>query len=199
MLKALDARKPEDVFFIRSRGNGSFFKVMSVDSKPLTGDEAAEFAKREVRAEIARKGAEQISQAALATTKYEGDYARIMSAPAPARRRAPRPLLAPRRLPARRRRPINRPGRRTRSSQNPDRLPRRRSIAATCPAIGGKPIRGTGDKSGSASSFDCHPLFRRPADMPLMVSWIPVSTFSLAALERWSLRSSTCTWLSGSR
>ena len=84
MLKALDARKPEDVFFIRSRGNGSFFKVMSVDSKPLTGDEAAEFAKREVRAEIARKGAEQISQAALATTKYEGDYARIMSAPAPA-------------------------------------------------------------------------------------------------------------------
>ena len=84
MLKALDARKPEDVFFIRSKGSGSFFKVMSVDSKPLTGDEAAEFAKREVRADIARKGAEQISQAALATTKYEGDYARIMSAPAPA-------------------------------------------------------------------------------------------------------------------
>ena len=69
MLKALDARKPEDVFFIRSRGSGSFFKVMSVDSKPLTGDEAAEFAKREVRAEIARKSAEEISQAALATTQ----------------------------------------------------------------------------------------------------------------------------------
>jgi hypothetical protein len=84
MLKALDARKPDDVFFIRSRGSGSFFKVMSVDSKPLTGDEAAEFAKREVRAEIARKSAEEISKAALATTKYEGDYARIMSTSTPA-------------------------------------------------------------------------------------------------------------------
>jgi EpsD family peptidyl-prolyl cis-trans isomerase len=84
MLKALDARKPDDVFFIRSRGGGSFFKVTSVDTKPLTGDEASEFAKREVRAEIARKGAEDISQAALATAKYEGDYARIMATPTPA-------------------------------------------------------------------------------------------------------------------
>jgi EpsD family peptidyl-prolyl cis-trans isomerase len=83
MLKALDARKPDDVFFIRSRGSGSFFKVTSVDAKPLTGDEAAEFAKREVRAEIARKSAEDISQAALATTKYEGDYARVMATPTP--------------------------------------------------------------------------------------------------------------------
>ena len=83
MLKALDARKPDDMFFIRSRGSGSYFKVMSVDSKPLTGDEANEFAKREVRAQIARKSAQDISQAALATTKYEGDYARIMTTPAP--------------------------------------------------------------------------------------------------------------------
>ena len=84
MLKALDARKPDDVFFIRSRGSGSFFKVTSVDSKPLTGDEATEFAKREVRSEIARKSAETVTQAALANAKYEGDYARVMAAPAPA-------------------------------------------------------------------------------------------------------------------
>ncbi|HEY1454754.1 MAG TPA: peptidylprolyl isomerase, partial [Roseiarcus sp.] len=84
MLKALDARKPDDVFFIRSRGSASYFKVTSVDPKPLTGDEANEFAKREVRAEIARKSAEGISQAALATAKYEGDYARIMSIASPA-------------------------------------------------------------------------------------------------------------------
>ena len=83
MLKALDARKPDDVFFIRSRGNGSFFKVTSVDLKPLTGDEATEFAKREVRAEIARKSAEDVSRAALASAKYEGDYAHVMSTPAP--------------------------------------------------------------------------------------------------------------------
>jgi EpsD family peptidyl-prolyl cis-trans isomerase len=84
MLKALDGRKPDDVFFIRARGSASYFKVTSVDPKPLTGDDATEFAKREVRADIARKSAESISQAALATAKYEGDYARVMSIASPA-------------------------------------------------------------------------------------------------------------------
>ena len=89
MLKVLDARKPDDIYFIRSRGGASFFKVTSVDQKPLTGDQADNFARREVRVDIGRKGAEEITKAALADTKFEGDYARIMtsatpSAPAPA-------------------------------------------------------------------------------------------------------------------
>ena len=92
MLKALDARKSDDVFFIRSRGTGSFFKVTSVDSKPLTGDEASDFAKRQVRAEIARKSAEEVSRAALANAKYEGDYGRIMTTEAPAGGAAPASL-----------------------------------------------------------------------------------------------------------
>jgi len=92
MLKALDARKSDDVFFIRSRGTGSFFKVTSVDSKPLTGDEATDFAKRQVRAEIARKSAEEVSRAALANAKYEGDYGRIMTTEAPAGGAAPASL-----------------------------------------------------------------------------------------------------------
>ena len=50
-----------------------------------------------------------------------------------------------------------------------------------------------------SSQLPSHPLLRRPAEMPLMVSWMPVSTFSLAARERCSFKSSTCTWLSGSR
>ena len=83
MLKVLDARKPDDIYFIRSRGSASFFKVTSVDSKPLTGEQADEFAKREVRVEIGRKSAEDISRAALADAKFEGDYARIMALPAP--------------------------------------------------------------------------------------------------------------------
>jgi EpsD family peptidyl-prolyl cis-trans isomerase len=89
MLKVLDARKPDDIYFIRSRGGASFFKVTSVDQKPLTGDQADNFARREVRVDIGRKGAEEITKAALTDTKFEGDYARIMtsatpSAPAPA-------------------------------------------------------------------------------------------------------------------
>ena len=84
MLKVLDARKPDDIYFIRSRGGASFFKVTAVDQKPLTTDQANELAKRELRVDIGRKGAEAISKAALADAKFEGDYARIMTATAPA-------------------------------------------------------------------------------------------------------------------
>jgi EpsD family peptidyl-prolyl cis-trans isomerase len=83
MLKVLDARKPDDIYFIRSRGSASFFKVTSVDQKPLTGDQANEFARREVRVDIGKKAAEQISKAALADSKFEGDYARIMTTASP--------------------------------------------------------------------------------------------------------------------
>ena len=84
MLKVLDARKPDDIYFIRSRGSASFFKVTSVDQKPFTTDQANEFAKRELRVDIGRKGAEDISKAALADAKFEGDYSRIMTATPPA-------------------------------------------------------------------------------------------------------------------
>ena len=86
ILKVLDARKPDDIYFIRSKGSSSFFKVTSVDQKPLTSEEANEFAKRQVRVDIGRQGAEAISKSALAEAKFEGDYARIMttSTPTPA-------------------------------------------------------------------------------------------------------------------
>ncbi len=98
MLKVLDARKPDDVYFIRSRGSASFFKVMSVDQKPMTADQANEFAKRELRVDIGRKDAEEITKSALADAKFEGDYARIMTAavtPAPATEGATPPGAAP--------------------------------------------------------------------------------------------------------
>jgi EpsD family peptidyl-prolyl cis-trans isomerase len=84
MLKVLDARKADDIYFIRSKGSASFFKVTSVDQKPLTTDQANEFAKRQVRLDIGRQGAEAISKSALADAKFEGDYARIMTAATPA-------------------------------------------------------------------------------------------------------------------
>ncbi len=91
MLKVLDARKPDDIYFIRSRGGASFFKVTSVDQKPLTGDQADNFARREVRVDIGRKGAEEITKAALADSKFEGKYAQIMTTASPA---APSPAPA---------------------------------------------------------------------------------------------------------
>ena len=64
----------------------------------MTADQADEFAKRELRADIGRKGAEEIGKAALADAKFEGDYARIMTAaitPAPAAEGAATPGVAP--------------------------------------------------------------------------------------------------------
>jgi EpsD family peptidyl-prolyl cis-trans isomerase len=98
MLKVLDARKADDVYFIRSRGSASFFKVTSVDQKPMTADQANEFARRELRVDIGRKGADDMSKAALADAKFEGDYARIMAAavtPAPATDGAAAPAVPP--------------------------------------------------------------------------------------------------------
>lgn len=84
MLAALQKRKNDDLFFIRSRNGGSFFKILSVDDKPLTGEEANQFAKRALANEIAKKTSQDTYNAALATAKYEGDYGRIMSSASPA-------------------------------------------------------------------------------------------------------------------
>ncbi len=84
LLKPLEARKPDDIFLLRLRQGASFFKVTSVEDKPLTGDQADGFAKRELINELARKDSQQSLAAALAGAKYEGDYARIMTAPTPA-------------------------------------------------------------------------------------------------------------------
>ncbi len=84
LLKTLEAKKTDDIFLIRSRTAVTFFKVASVDEKPLTGDDAGRFARRALSQELARKISQQTVEAALANAKYEGDYARIMAAPTPA-------------------------------------------------------------------------------------------------------------------
>lgn len=100
MLTALQGRKPDDVFFIRSRNSASFFKVTSVDDKPLTGDEAQQLGKRELASDLAKKTAEDTSKAAIGSSKFEGDYNRIMTtaaapaaAPAAAGETAPAPAV----------------------------------------------------------------------------------------------------------
>lgn len=80
MLAALQARKADDVYFIRSRNSASFFKVTSVDDKPLTGDEAQQLGKRELASDLAKKAAQDTSKAAVSSSKFEGDYSRIMTA-----------------------------------------------------------------------------------------------------------------------
>jgi EpsD family peptidyl-prolyl cis-trans isomerase len=83
MLKALDAKKADDVFFTRSRTAASYFKVLSVEPQPLTGDDAERFARRELYNEIRQKSSQEMADAAVGSSKYEGDYERIMKAPTP--------------------------------------------------------------------------------------------------------------------
>ena len=79
MLRPLEARKADDIFFIRSRTSAIFFKVLSADDKPLTGDQANQFAKEQLASDLAKKEAQETSAAVLSSAKYEGDYARIMT------------------------------------------------------------------------------------------------------------------------
>ena len=83
MLRPLEARKADDIFFIRSRTSASFFKVTSVEDKPLTPEESDFLAKRDLRNDLAKKNGQETFNAALANAKYEGDYARIMATPTP--------------------------------------------------------------------------------------------------------------------
>ena len=63
--------------------------MTSVEEKPLTGDQATNFAKRELQNDLGRKSSEATIAAALAAGKYEGDFARIMTAATPAATPAP--------------------------------------------------------------------------------------------------------------
>jgi EpsD family peptidyl-prolyl cis-trans isomerase len=77
-LASLQAKKSEDIFFVRAGSNGTFFKVTGEQSKPLTGEEAANRARQALRGELLRVEGGQVAQAANTAAKYEGDYARIM-------------------------------------------------------------------------------------------------------------------------
>jgi hypothetical protein len=59
--------------------------------------------------------------------------------------------------------------------------------------------RGKGQSPSRVDQKAPQPLLRKPAEMPFIVSWMPVNTLSLDERPRCSLSSSTCTWFSGSR
>lgn len=88
-LVALRAKKDEDIFFARSGANGTFFKVTGEQAKPLSGDDAANRARQLMRMALLKAESEQAAQAAEASTKYEGEYAKIMSKKAPEKQEAP--------------------------------------------------------------------------------------------------------------
>jgi EpsD family peptidyl-prolyl cis-trans isomerase len=77
-LAALEAKKADDIFFVRTGSNGTFFKVTSEQSVPLSGDDATNRARQLMRLAILKAESEQVSQAADASSKFEGEYVQIM-------------------------------------------------------------------------------------------------------------------------
>jgi EpsD family peptidyl-prolyl cis-trans isomerase len=78
LFKVIQAKKAEDVFFVRSGPNGVFFKVVGEEPRPLIGDQSANLARQFIRADQFKAEIGAATTAANLEAKYEGDYAGIM-------------------------------------------------------------------------------------------------------------------------
>lgn len=74
----IEAKKADDVFFVRSGPNGVFFKVRGEERRPLEGEAAANLARQLMRAEAVKAEQGLAAYSASLEAKYEGDYAKIM-------------------------------------------------------------------------------------------------------------------------
>jgi EpsD family peptidyl-prolyl cis-trans isomerase len=78
MLSRMEARKPDDVFFLRAGPNGMFLIVKGEESRPLSGEGAINLARQFMRAEFQKAEIGLTSVSANFAAKYEGDYAAMM-------------------------------------------------------------------------------------------------------------------------
>jgi hypothetical protein len=74
------AKKPDDVFFVRSGQNGVFLKVKGEELRPLEGEAAVNTARQLMRNDLLKAEAGIVSVAANLEAKFEGVYSKIMSA-----------------------------------------------------------------------------------------------------------------------
>ncbi|MGJ4892962.1 hypothetical protein ACQR1Y_32585 [Bradyrhizobium sp. HKCCYLRH3099] len=76
-------QQADDVFLLRGQPNSLFFKVNSVETRPLEGEAAARQARQAMQLDLARSEASLASIEAVLAAKYEGEYAEIMKMQAP--------------------------------------------------------------------------------------------------------------------
>jgi len=79
---ALQGQTPDSVFFGRRDPQGVFFRVLSVDQRPIVGDEARAKARQALQVELLQKITEANASAAIAAATFLGDYAQTMKEPA---------------------------------------------------------------------------------------------------------------------
>ena len=75
---SIEAKKADDVFFVRSGPNGVFFKVKGEEARPLEGEAAANLARQLLRADALKAEAGIATYSANLEARYEGEYAKIM-------------------------------------------------------------------------------------------------------------------------
>jgi hypothetical protein len=80
LFNAIQTKKADDVFFVRSGANGVFFQVRGQEARPLAGEAAANVARQLIRSDKLKAQIGMASVAANLEAKYEGDYATIMGA-----------------------------------------------------------------------------------------------------------------------
>jgi EpsD family peptidyl-prolyl cis-trans isomerase len=85
LTQRLQSQQGNDVFFTRVNGGAVFFKVVETQAKPLTGAEATNLARQMITQEKFDEMSRQAVKDAEQAATYEGDYAKIMTAAAPAK------------------------------------------------------------------------------------------------------------------
>jgi len=78
LYNAIEAKKADDVFFVRAGQNGVFFKVKGEETRPLEGEAAANAARQILRSDALKAEAGIAAYSANLEAKYEGQYAKIM-------------------------------------------------------------------------------------------------------------------------
>ena len=95
MLTSVKAHKGDDIFLLRNGDNALFFKVTGEKPRALSGGDADALARRALTQEALKSIGSDSTKAAVSAAKFEGDYARIMTAPAGAPAPSPSPAPEP--------------------------------------------------------------------------------------------------------
>ena len=74
----IEAKKADDVFFVRAGPSGVFFKVKGEEARPVEGEAAANLARQLLRADALKAEAGLATYSANLEAKYEDEYAKIM-------------------------------------------------------------------------------------------------------------------------
>jgi len=76
--KRIQANRAEDIYFIHVGGNGVFFKVVTEEDSPLTGDASVKLARQLLRGQAIENEIQRATAEAQAATTFEGEYAKLM-------------------------------------------------------------------------------------------------------------------------